>query len=154
LKQVTRLDLGEAHRIGRSLSPDLPPVQVDRDLFTRVLINLLGNALKFTPADGSITVGARLEAPSDPDRNPVVVFFVKDTGEGIPKEDLGKIFDKFAQAESRKAGRKNSTGLGLTFCKLAVEAHGGRIWAESEPGKGSTFYFTIPLVTSPPTLSR
>jgi signal transduction histidine kinase len=177
LNQVMRLDLGEAHRITRVLPPDLPPLQADRDLLVRVLVNLLGNALKFTPADGTITVGARTvgtredgkrEPQSDVDplerglreeepiQNPkskiqnqeAIVFFVRDTGEGIPRDEIDRIFDKFAQAESRKAGHKMSTGLGLTFCKLAVEAHGGRIWVESEPGRGSTFSFSIP-VTGP-----
>ena len=73
------------------------------------------------------------------------MFTVKDTGEGIPKDHLSKIFDKFGQVESRKGGRKMSSGLGLTFCKLAVEAHGGHIWVESVIGTGSTFFFTIPL---------
>jgi signal transduction histidine kinase len=74
-----------------------------------------------------------------------VVFAVRDAGEGIPAEAFDKIFEKFGQVETRKAGRKMSTGLGLTFCKMAVEAHGGRIWVESEIGKGSTFSFTIPI---------
>jgi signal transduction histidine kinase len=73
------------------------------------------------------------------------VISVSDEGEGIPPEDRERIFEKFGQVESRSAGRKMSTGLGLTFCKLAVEAHGGRIWVDSEIGKGSTFHFTIPL---------
>jgi signal transduction histidine kinase len=138
LHQVTRLDLGETTRISRSLPPDLPSIQGDHELLTRVLINLLGNAMKFTPDDGVITVGARPDGAS-------MLFFVQDTGEGIPKQDLSKIFDKFGQAESRRGGHKMSTGLGLTFCKLAVEAHGGRIWVESELGKGSSFYFTVPF---------
>ena len=71
---------------------------------------------------------------------------VKDTGEGIPEEAFGKIFEKFGQVESRKAGRRNSSGLGLTFCKMVVEAHGGRIWVESELERGSTFFVSIPLV--------
>jgi DNA-binding response OmpR family regulator len=70
---------------------------------------------------------------------------VQDTGEGIPEEEFGRIFEKFGQVESRKAGRKMSTGLGLTFCKMAVEAHRGRIWVESELGKGSQFNFIVPL---------
>jgi signal transduction histidine kinase len=72
------------------------------------------------------------------------VIGISDTGEGIPKEAFKRIFEKFGQVESRKAGKTKSTGLGLTFCKLAIEAHGGRIWVESEQGVGSTFFFTLP----------
>ncbi|HVF84922.1 MAG TPA: ATP-binding protein, partial [Abditibacteriaceae bacterium] len=74
-----------------------------------------------------------------------VVFSVSDTGEGIPPEAFGRIFEKFGQVESRQGGRIMSTGLGLTFCKLTVEAHGGHIAVESAPGQGSTFCFTLPL---------
>lgn len=114
----------------------------------RILVNLLANALKFTPSNGVVTVMANqtndLENSTRNDR-PGIVISVSDTGEGIPPEDRERIFEKFGQVESRRAGRKMSTGLGLTFCKLAVEAHGGHIWVESEMGKGSTFHFSLPL---------
>src|SRR5204863_5772151 len=111
--------------------------------------NLLGNAMKFTPYGGQLALGARYElcenALSENASNGAkVVFFVSDTGEGIPREAFGRIFEKFGQVETRQAGRTMSTGLGLTFCKLATEAHGGRIWVESELGRGSTFFFTLP----------
>jgi two-component system, sensor histidine kinase and response regulator len=77
-----------------------------------------------------------------------VEFRVQDTGEGIPSESFERIFEKFGQVDSRQEGRTMSTGLGLTFCKLAVEAHGGLIQVASEPGKGSTFSFTIPSPSS------
>jgi len=158
--QVAALDMGDRAHVVRDFAPDLPLVNADQELLTRVVINLVGNALKFTPRDGQVTVSARVIMPlregpkeallltqqhplGDPD--PVMLFSVRDTGEGIPQADLSRVFDKFGQVESRKAGRKMSTGLGLTFCKLAVEAHGGRIWVESELGKGSTFFFTVPL---------
>jgi signal transduction histidine kinase len=73
------------------------------------------------------------------------LFHVKDEGEGVPREAFERIFEKFGQVEGRKSGHKMSTGLGLTFCKMAVEAHGGRIWVESELGRGSTFSFAIPV---------
>jgi PAS domain S-box-containing protein len=111
----------------------------DADKVRRVLINLLGNAIKFTPRSGVITLSACVE----PDRKSIVVR-VRDTGEGIPKEAFARIFEKFGQVETRKNGRSMSTGLGLTFCKLVVEAHGGRIWVESELGEGSIFSFTLP----------
>lgn len=116
----------------------LPLLTADEDKLRRVLVNLLGNAVKFTPPGGRIAVAARAEAGG-------VLFSVQDTGEGIPREAFGRIFEKFGQVEDRKAGRRNSTGLGLTFCKMAVEAHGGRIWVESELGQGSTFHFVVPV---------
>ncbi len=123
--------------------PDIPLLQIDENKLTRTLVNLLSNAIKFTPADGSITLATRLV--SRPGRRDSVVFACRDTGEGIPEASFARIFEKFGQVESRKAGRMMSTGLGLTFCKMAVEAHGGRIWVESALGHGSTFSFAIPL---------
>ncbi len=123
------------------ISIEAPPelkIHADHDLLERVVINLLGNALKFTPATGQIGLRA-FESKGD------MRVEVKDSGEGIPTEDLGRIFDKFGQVETRQLGRKSSTGLGLTFCKLAVEAHGGCIGVESEVGHGSTFWFEIPM---------
>ncbi len=109
----------------------------------RTLTNLLGNAIKFTPHGGSVTLLIDLEREDEIITG--VWFAVSDTGEGIPREAFERIFEKFGQVENRREGRKMSTGLGLTFCKMAVEAHGGRIWVESEIGKGSTFQFVIPL---------
>jgi two-component system sensor histidine kinase/response regulator len=103
---------------------------------------LLGNAIKFTPAAGILTVSVQFGK-----NRKSLVFSVRDTGEGIPSEAFERIFEKFGQVESRQGGRLMSTGLGLTFCKLAVEAHGGAIKVASIPGKGSTFSFTIPLTT-------
>lgn len=117
---------------------DLAPFQGDEDKLRRTLVNLLGNAIKFTPLGGTVTAAAAHEEDC-------LRFSVRDTGEGIPPEAHERIFEKFGQVENRKAGRKMSTGLGLTFCKLAVEAHGGKIWVQSEPGRGSAFHFTIPL---------
>ena len=124
-----------------ALVPDgVPEFPGDGDKLRRTLVNLLGNAHKFTPEGGKVEVIVRMD-----EHEQELIFGVHDTGEGIPSEAFGRIFEKFGQVETRKAGRKMSTGLGLTFCKMAVEAHGGRIWVESEVGKGSTFWFTIPL---------
>jgi signal transduction histidine kinase len=112
---------------------------VDEDKIVRTLVNLLGNAIKFTPVSGRITIATR-RLPDDG----ATEFSVQDTGEGIPPESFTRIFEKFGQVDGRKSGRKHSTGLGLTFCKMVAEAHGGRIWVESELGVGSTFRFTIP----------
>ena len=139
LEQVVAVQMTNQTQIAIEYSNDLPVVQADEDLLRRVLINLLGNAVKFTPADGTITLGARRE-------NDKVVVWVRDTGEGVPLEYQERIFERFGQVESRRAGRRMSTGLGLTFCKLVVEAHGGQMWLESEVDKGSTFSFALPLI--------
>lgn len=113
---------------------DLPEVWADRDRLLQVFENLIGNALKFTEPGGLIAVGA---APRELD----VLFWVRDTGSGIAAEDLPHLFDRFWQA--RKAGRR-SAGLGLPIVKGIIEAHQGRIWVESTPGRGTTFFFSIP----------
>lgn len=109
-------------------------VLTDPKLIERVYINLIGNAIKFTPEDGTITVGIF-------ETDNYIESFVEDTGEGIPKEYLDKIFEKFGQVKNKSKG---GTGLGLTICKYVVELHKGKIWVESELGKGSKFIFTIP----------
>jgi len=141
VETVSLSQYGGGAPISIEVAPDTPLLQADSELVTRVLINLLGNAIKFTPTSGKITGGATRDE-TDPK---MVRFYVRDTGEGIPPEDVDRVFDKFGQVETRRAGRKQSTGLGLTFCKLAVEAHGGRIWVDSKLGEGSTFSFTLPM---------
>jgi len=127
------------------LATELPTFPGDEDKLVRALVNLAGNAIKFTRPGGTVKMSARI-APRDrldPEAS-AVLFSVSDTGEGIPSEYIDRIFEKFGQVESRTAGRKLSTGLGLTFCKLAVEAHGGSIRVETKLGEGSDFSFTIP----------
>ncbi len=111
-------------------------VACDRHLISRVLSNLLSNAIKHTPLGGTITLAARRQGDG-------VQVSVADNGIGIPLEYQQRIFEKFAQAQLLGRERRG-TGLGLTFCKMAVEAHGGRIWVESQVGEGSTFLFTLP----------
>lgn len=111
-------------------------VHADKEILLRVIGNLLGNAIKFTPDGGQI----RLTISS---KGSMARVTVTDTGPGIPAEYHARIFEKFGQVD--KQARRHSTGLGLTFCKLAVEAHGGSIGIESDVGKGSTFWFTLPL---------
>lgn len=121
------------------IAPDAPMLlEADEELLSRILQNLVSNALKYTPDGGSIIVALHAEADC-------VRVTVSDNGPGIPAEYREKIFEKFGQVEARQQRRKFSTGLGLTFCKLAVEAHGGTIGVESEVGAGSTFWFEIPL---------
>ncbi|HYK02645.1 MAG TPA: response regulator [Thermoanaerobaculia bacterium] len=110
----------------------------DENKLSRTLVNLIGNAIKFTHA-GTVTVSASHDGAGS------IRFAVRDTGAGIPPEAFERIFEKFGQLD---AGNRVGTGLGLAFCKLAVEAHGGRIGVESTPGVGSTFSFTVPVVES------
>lgn len=134
---------GLARERGQQLTVDLedglPGVIGDPERLSRVVTNLVGNAIKYTPDGGSIHV----HAASDDGRGGVVVS-VSDTGPGIPAESREAIFDKFATLQPNASGARTSTGLGLTFCKLVVEAHGGRIWVDCPPGQGSTFAFSLP----------
>ena len=118
------------------VAPGVPDVPADRGLIFRVLNNLLDNAIKFTPTEGHIEL--RIEQAGDS-----VLFAVSDDGPGIPPEQRDHIFDRFLRLET--AADSKGSGLGLAFCKLAVAAHGGRIWVESRPGQGATFCFTLPV---------
>ncbi|MCK5700833.1 MAG: HAMP domain-containing histidine kinase, partial [Cyclobacteriaceae bacterium] len=109
----------------------------DMELITRVLENLLTNAIKFSAVNGLIHVDAHAE-------NQHIKISISDHGQGISKENLDRVFNKFEQIESKESGVTRSTGLGLTFCKMVVEAHNGLIGVYSEMDKGSTFWFTIP----------
>jgi len=129
----------EHQRLNVQLDADYQAVLADSALLERILMNLVTNALKHTAPGGEITIGAALAEDRE-----FVQLTVRDTGEGIPPELHERIFDKFMRDETRKFGLKTDTGLGLAFCKLAVEAHGGRIWVESKVGKGSAFHFTLP----------
>ncbi len=114
---------------------DVPPVYADHHRVSQVLSNLVGNSMKFTPAGGTITVRAAR-------RDSLVLFTVSDTGSGIPQQNLKDIFNPYWQA---KRTARLGAGLGLPIAKGIVESHGGRIWAESEQGKGTTFNFTLPV---------
>ena len=117
-----------------------PEIGCDPGLLERILENLVSNAFKHTSAqEGEISV----EAEARPGEA-AVLFKVVDNGEGVPPEEQQKIFEKYTLAEGQAHHQKSDTGLGLTFCRMAVEAMGGRIWLESQPGHGSTFYFTLP----------
>ncbi|HML20491.1 MAG TPA: HAMP domain-containing sensor histidine kinase [Aggregatilinea sp.] len=118
---------------------DLPHTGVDAEKIRRVLVNLLDNGLRHTPAGGMITV----RASAMPETGKIIVS-VLDTGPGIPVAERERIFDKFVQLGRRPARGPKGFGLGLTFCKLAVEAHGGRIWIEEAPGGGAAFCFSLP----------
>jgi signal transduction histidine kinase len=155
-RQVSPLAREKDLTLSIDLAPDLPALPADEEKLRRMLVNLVGNAIKFTPPGGVIRVSARREGLPALNGNGhaaaanALLFAVEDNGEGIPRDAFGKIFEKFGQVESRAAGRTMSTGLGLTFCKMVAEAHGGRIWVASEVGKGSTFSFTLPLAAREP----
>ena len=119
-------------------------IEADQDKLTQVLTNLTGNALKFTPTGGKVTVLARRKLTSTSGQNSLVEVGVQDTGPGIAKKDLAKLFQKFVQLNTPQLQGMSGTGLGLAISKEIVELHGGRIWAESEEGKGSKFLFEIP----------
>lgn len=119
---------------------DLPLVKIDGERISQVLENLLGNALKFTPNRGSVMVCASCKNG----KKGFVEIAVSDTGNGILKENLENIFDKFKRIDNRKETARG-TGLGLSIAKYIIDAHGGKIWAQSELGKGSTFFFTLPV---------
>ena len=118
-------------------SPNLPLIKIDEERIGQVMENLLGNALKFTSEGGRIIVSTSL-------KDGFIEVSVSDTGCGIQKEDLERIFDKFERIDSGRETLKG-TGLGLSIAKYIIAAHGGKIWVESKPGKGSTFSFILPV---------
>jgi signal transduction histidine kinase len=120
------------------LSPGLPPGHGDGRRLTQVLINLVGNAIKFTDA-GEVAIKADAN-------NGSFYVSVRDTGPGISAADQAKLFQEFQQADNAITRKKGGTGLGLAISKRIIEMHGGRIWVESQPGQGSTFTFTLPVV--------
>ncbi len=126
--------------LATDLSPDLPAIHGDEERLLEVLENLVGNAVKFTPAGGSITVGASA-------KDGAVAIWVKDSGAGIAPEQMPHIFDRFWQAKKKE---RRGIGLGLSICKALVEAHEGKIWAESTLGAGTTMFFTVPASAQPP----
>ncbi len=128
---------GREQTIITQMLPDPPKVSVDVDMIRRVLINLLENAAKYTPVGGEIEIG--VEASGQ-----FLRLYVQDNGQGIPNMDSERIFDKFIRLKNTNGAR--GLGVGLAFCKLAVEGHGGQIWVESAPIRGSKFIFTLPLI--------
>jgi signal transduction histidine kinase len=121
-----------------TIPPDLPYIEADRDRLERVLVNMLDNAIKHSPSQGSISVDVWLVESA-------LQVRVTDAGPGIPIEERQRIFERFAQVAGEK-GKRRGFGLGLSYCKLALEAHGGAIWVESAPeGSGSCFVFQLPL---------
>jgi signal transduction histidine kinase len=130
---------------GHSFERDIPPelsVQADPVRIELILRNLIDNAIKYSPSGGKIRAFARQDAYE-------VVIGVSDQGSGIPHEDQEKLFTRFQRLERSVHTGTEGIGLGLSVCRTLVEAHKGRIWVESEPGRGSTFLFTIPAAARP-----
>lgn len=140
ISEVSFLAKQKSIRIENKISQETG-VQSEKEIIERVIVNILTNAIKYTHTNGKISIICQL-----PNSNKeLVIVKITDTGQGIPADKLDKVFDKFAQVEAKKSGKVRSTGLGLTFCKMAIEAHGGEIGVESEEGKGTTFWFSLPL---------
>ncbi len=137
--EMMGLSARDGLRLENRVSPDLPPPRADRELVGRVVANLLNNAVKHTPSGGQVVVDARRDGGR-------IVLTVSDNGEGIPEELQPRIFEKFVAGDS-DAGRRMlyDSGLGLTFCRLAVDCHGGSIWLTSKPGGGTTVFVSLLL---------
>jgi len=137
LDRMRRLAEDRGIVLSLSAPEGLPPTQADGARMDQVFANLVGNALKFTPRGGRIEVTVE-ESPGE------VLVAVQDSGMGIPPEHQDRIFDRFYQVPLRPGERVEGAGLGLSICKAIVEEHGGRIWVQNAPGRGSTFFFTLP----------
>src|SRR5205823_13572947 len=127
--------------IRADIPEDAPAVWGDRERIHQVLFNLLDNAVRYTPPGGEVVVAARREGAR-------CVVRVEDTGPGIPPEHLPFLFERFYRVDQARSRGEGGTGIGLAIARSVVEAHGGRIWAESEVGRGSVFTFELPLATS------
>ncbi len=139
IESVLHITQGKKQILRNEVSEDLPQVLVDADMIRRVLTNLLENAAKYTPSGSQIWVGGQQDEQW-------ISLWVQDNGPGIPESEHNRIFEKFARLQSGVTIK--GLGLGLAYCRLAVEGHGGKIWVESEPGAGSRFVFTLPIATT------
>ncbi len=138
MMEMAPLVEGKEISLGAMLGRDLPFLRMDREKILQTLRNLIGNAVKFSPERGRVTITAQR-------MNQEVKVSVADTGPGIPKDDLASIFEKFHQAPFHHSDQFKGTGLGLAIVKHVITAHGGKVWAESELGQGSSFIFVLPV---------
>jgi len=161
-KQISMLIKQKNHDFSIRIDPKII-VNSDHEIVVRVFVNILTNAIKYTPSFGKITIKSEgifnglddiisslnfesLVGKDMSSKTPFCLFSVTDTGQGIPKDKQYLVFEKFGQIEAKKSGGVRSTGLGMTFCKMVIEAHGGEIWLTSEVGKGTIFWFTLPFI--------
>jgi two-component system sensor histidine kinase GlrK len=135
--EMTPLIEAKQIKLDSRVEAPLPTMKIDPERILQVLRNLLGNAVKFTPKGGQVSITAK---PADGK----LEISVKDSGPGIPAESLASIFEKFSQGNHAGAHRRQGTGLGLAIAKSIISSHGGKIWAESQLGQGSTFVFVLP----------
>jgi PAS domain S-box-containing protein len=133
--------LTDSHRFRLDLDPSLRPTDGDRDRLSQAITNLVSNAVKYSPAGGAVAIATRNHGDE-------VIISVRDEGIGIAGKDLARIFDRFERVETGIAGRIAGTGLGLSIVKEIASLHGGRLWAESQLGLGSTFYLALPASAS------
>jgi two-component system OmpR family sensor kinase/two-component system sensor histidine kinase BaeS len=141
-KETSRFHLQmeeKAITLHKNMQAALPQINMDQKRIGQVISNLLMNAIRYTPAGGTIEVGAQAEES-------MIRVWVRDTGQGIPKEDLPYIFDRFYRVDKSRSRTTGGTGLGLAIARRFVEAHGGKIYAESEAEKGTRITFTLPNI--------
>lgn len=129
--------IADSESVILQMEPTSARVWADPDAILQTLTNLVGNAIKFSSPNTSVILSARIQGNK-------VIFQVSDRGRGIPPDKLDAIFGRFLQVDASDSRQKGGTGLGLAICRNIVEQHGGQIWVESELGKGSQFYFTLP----------
>jgi signal transduction histidine kinase len=139
---VARPERARTLDVHNDVAPDLPPVEADPERVHQVLFNLLDNAYRFTPDGGAVWVRAVSKDGS-------CEVSVEDTGPGIPEEHLPLVFERFYRVDQSRSRDDGGTGIGLAIARSVVEAHGGKIWAESGKGKGATFRFVLPLSRPP-----
>jgi len=161
-KQVSLLIKQKKQKLKLLISPKIVVV-TDQEIMVRVFVNMLTNAIKYTPNDGEITIkfeaafheqdeyisNSMIQQRAKENFNgklPLCLISVNDTGQGIPEDKQHLVFEKFGQVEAKKSGGVRSTGLGMTFCKMVIEAHAGNIWLTSEVGMGTTFFLTLPCL--------
>ena len=137
LAELKPLAEEKRHTISFSPPVPLPPVLADKDKLQEVIVNLVGNAIKYTPPQGKVEVGLKVAGQS-------IITWVKDNGIGIGPDDQAKLFQRFFRVESDETRHIQGTGLGLFIVRQIIEHMNGKIWVESEKGQGSTFYFTLP----------